>query len=136
MPSAAHFDWSCPDWVHPFGRSVWPEIVEEIDRRGRRLLVQPTQIAMFCQLLAQFRMASLEINETNAVTHEDVHETYVTKKSHPALKGQADARASLRELMRDLGLNDSPSPDAATELDGLSRWLDRAVAGLSDVARN
>lgn len=128
-----------PSWLHPFAQELYPEVVDELERRGRRLTSQPIQVAMFCQYLAQFRLATVDINKdgVTALETRETEKSYSeTKKSHPSLKGQTEAKKAIRELIHDLGLNDTLSDTAASSVDGLSRWLDRALQGSLAAERN
>ena len=120
---------NCPDWLHSYAQEIWPEVVDELGRRGRLLLAHHSQVVMFCQCLAQYRLATeMVIHEGQTV--EEFHDTFVAKKVHPAFRVQAELVRQAGQLIKELGLNAPIEDERHAAISGLHHWLERARSGL------
>ncbi|WP_437230421.1 phage terminase small subunit P27 family [Planctomicrobium sp. SH661] len=124
---------NCPKWIHQYAQELWPAVIEELERRGRMLLIHESQVIMFCECLAEYRLATEQLIKEGLTVEED-HTTetggYKALKAHPANRIQVDRIKLAERLIKELGLNEPLSEDDQTALAGLSDWLDRARAGL------
>src|SRR5690606_31566525 len=98
-----------PDYLSPYAKKIWPEVLAELDRRGRRLLVTRSQIEMFCQCLSQYRDITIKINKEGQLLEDSKMTAYgehTPLKVHPAFDVQENLVRRAERLIKGLGLNE------------------------------
>lgn len=107
-------DWTTPPgWMTGNGAiSFWPEIVAELEERGRLRAATRMQVAWFCQLLAVYVRAHQRVLSPDGLVDEFYakgdDERLAMRLPSAEVKVYFTALAQLRKLTKELGLNDIP----------------------------
>lgn len=118
-------DWTCPDWLAEPARECWPGVIAELRRRGRIDIVQPQQVAIYCQTFAQYLDLTADVNEWGQTADSESGD-YVRAAAQHQLK----LVELLRRLTKDLGLNEPrEEPD-----DAIGRLAERLAAARMESA--